>query len=48
MAVQLTEKSGGKVLEVQVSGKPFHGDDEHFVPEFERFIKGSGKIHVLL
>ena len=47
MAIQLTEKNGGKVLEVQVSGKLVHEDYKHFVPEFERLVKENGKIRVL-
>jgi len=47
MAIQLTEKNGGKVLEVQVSGKLVHEDYKHFVPEFERLVKQNGKIRVL-
>jgi len=47
MAIQLTEKNGGKVLEVQVSGKLGHEDYRHFVPEFERLVKQHGKIRVL-
>ena len=38
MAIQLTEKHGGKVLEVRVSGKLAHEDYQHFVPEFERLV----------
>ena len=47
MAIQLTEKNGGKVLEVQVSGKLDHEEYKHFVPEFERLVKQHGKIRVL-
>jgi hypothetical protein len=47
MAIQLTEKNGGKVLEVQVSGKLVHEDYKQFVPEFERLVKENGKIRVL-
>jgi len=47
MAVQLSEKNGGKVLEVQVSGKLTREDYARFVPEFERLIKEHGKIGVL-
>lgn len=46
MAIQLTEKNGGKVLEVQVSDKLAHEDYLHFVPEFERLVKRNGKIRV--
>jgi len=47
MAIQLTEKNGGKILEVRVSGKLAHEDYQHFVPEFERLVKQKGKIRVL-
>ena len=47
MAIQLTEKSGGKTLEVRVSGKLVHEDYQHFVPEFERLIKQHGKLRLL-
>jgi len=47
MATQLTERNGGKVLEVAVSGTLTHGDYEHFVPAFERLAKQHGKIRVL-
>ncbi len=47
MAIQLTEKSQGKVLEVKVSGKLEHEDYRHFVPEFERLLEAHGKLRVL-
>jgi len=47
MATQLKETNGGKVLEVQVSGKLTHADYECFVPAFERLVTGHGKIGVL-
>jgi hypothetical protein len=47
MAIQLTEKNSGKILEVRVSGKLAHEDYQHFVPEFERLVKTNGKIRVL-
>jgi hypothetical protein len=47
MAIQLTEKKEGKILEVRVSGKVVHEDYRHFVPEFERLVKQHGKIRVL-
>jgi hypothetical protein len=47
MAIQLTEKNGGKLLEVRVSGKLAHEDYQHFVPEFERLVKQNSKIRVL-
>jgi hypothetical protein len=47
MAIQLTERNSGKILEVQVRGKLVHEDYQHFVPEFERLVKEHGKIRVL-
>jgi len=47
MAIRLTEKKGGKILEVCVSGKLTHGDYQRFMPEFGRLIKQHGKIRVL-
>jgi hypothetical protein len=47
MPVTLNEKHGGKVLEVQVTGKLTHADYQHLVPAFERLVKQHGKISVL-
>ena len=47
MATRLTEKNGGQVLEVAVSGKLTHDDYERFIPAFERLVKQRGKIRVL-
>lgn len=47
MAIKLSEKNGGKVLEVQVSGKLADADYGQFVPEFERLVKQHGKLRVL-
>jgi ubiquinone/menaquinone biosynthesis C-methylase UbiE len=47
MAIRLTEKSAGKILEACVSGKLTHGDYQSFVPEFGRLVKQHGKINVL-
>jgi hypothetical protein len=47
MAIKLTEKNGGKVLEVQVSGKLVDEDYRHFVPKFDQAIKQHGKIRLL-
>ena len=46
MGIKLTEKRGGKVLEVQVSGKLTHEDYLDFVPKFEQLIKQHGKLRV--
>ena len=47
MAIQLTEKNGGKALEVQVSGKLVHEDYKHFVPEFRVAGKAARQDSVL-
>jgi hypothetical protein len=47
MPIQLSEKNGGKVLQVRVSGKLAHEDYQHFMPEFERLAKQNGRIRVL-
>ena len=47
MAIRLTEKDGGKILEVYASGQLTHGDYRRFVPEFERLVRQYGKIRVL-
>jgi ubiquinone/menaquinone biosynthesis C-methylase UbiE len=47
MAIQLSEKNGGKILEVQVTGKLTHKDYQRFVPEFERKVLEHGKIRIL-
>jgi hypothetical protein len=43
----ITELSGGRVLEVAVSGKLTPSDYEQFVPAFERLVKQHAKIRVL-
>lgn len=47
MAITLNEKNGGKVLEVQVSGKLTHDDYQHFGPRFQQMVRQHGKIRVL-
>ena len=47
MVTKLTESAGGRVLELQVSGKLTHEDYKQFVPEFERLVKEQGKIRIL-
>lgn len=47
MAIILTERNGGKLLEVEVTGKLAHEDYKVFVPEFERLLKANGKLRVL-
>jgi ubiquinone/menaquinone biosynthesis C-methylase UbiE len=47
MAIQLAEKSGGRILEVRISGKLTQKDYRRFVPEFERLTQQHGKIRIL-
>jgi hypothetical protein len=47
MAVVLNEVNGGKLLEVEVSGKLLVEDYQRFVPEFEQLVAQHGKIRVL-
>ena len=47
MAITLTEKNDGKVLEVAATGKLAHDDYKVFVPEFERLLRKNGKLRVL-
>lgn len=47
MAIRLDEKSGGKILEVNVSGRLTYRDYERFVPQFVRLAQQHGKIRVL-
>ena len=47
MAIKMSEKNGGKVLEVEVSGKLVHEDYQYFVPRFEQLAKQHGKLRVL-
>ncbi len=46
--VVLKETNGGKVLEVQLTGKLAKEDYEHFVPAVERLVKAHGKIRMLV
>ena len=47
MAIKLNQANGGKLLEVEVSGKLHHEDYQQFVPEFEKLTQAHGKIRVL-
>jgi len=47
-AVMLTETNGGKVLEVELTGKLADVDYQHFVPAVERLVKQHGKIRMLV
>ena len=47
MPIQLTEKNGGKTVEVLLSGKLAHEDYQNFVPEFDRLVTQNGKVRVL-
>ena len=47
MAVQVSERNGGKVLDITVSGKLTDEDYRRFVPEFERLVAQNGKLRLL-
>ena len=46
MSVRLNTLDGGKLLEVEVSGKLTREDYRHFVPEFERLHGEHGKMRL--
>jgi hypothetical protein len=48
MPVTLTEKNGGRVLTVQLSGTIVKEDYTRFIPAAERLLKEHGKIRVLV
>ncbi len=47
-AVTLKETNGGKLLEVQLTGRLSTEDYEQFVPAVERLVKEHGKIRLLV
>lgn len=47
MATTLTQIDGGKVLEVQTTGKLTHEDYQRFASTFEAMFKLHGKLNVL-
>ena len=47
-AVTLKETNGGRVLEVQLTGKLAKDDYEHFIPAVERLVQAHGKIRMLV
>ena len=47
-AVTLNETNGGKVLEIQLTGKLTKEDYEQFVPAVERLVKEHGRIRILV
>ena len=46
--VMLKEVSGGKVLEIELTGRLQKEDYEHFLPVVERLVKEHGKIRMLV
>jgi hypothetical protein len=46
--ITLQERNGGKVLEVQMTGKLGKADYEHFAPSVEKLVKEHGKIRMLV
>jgi hypothetical protein len=47
MAVRMKELDGGRVLEVQATGKLSRNDYRNLTPQVERLIQDHGKIRVL-
>jgi ubiquinone/menaquinone biosynthesis C-methylase UbiE len=47
VAIRLTEKRDGMILEVNVTGRLTYQDYRRFIPEFDRLAKKHGKIRVL-
>ena len=47
MAIELTEKADGKILEIVISDKLTKEDYEAFVPEVDRLVEKHGKISIL-
>ena len=47
-AVALKETNGGKVLEIQLTGKLAKEDYEQLVPAVERMVKEHGRIRILV
>ena len=47
-AVALIETNGGKVLEIQLTGKLAKEDYEQLVPAVERMVKEHGRIRILV
>jgi hypothetical protein len=47
-AVTLNETNGGKVLEIQLTGKLAKEDYEQLVPAVERLVKEHGRIRILV
>jgi hypothetical protein len=48
MAIKLAETNGGKVLEVDLTGKLAKEDYETFVPVVERLVKEQHKVRMLV
>ena len=46
--ITLQETNGGRLLEVQMTGKLSKTDYEHFVPMMEKLVKEHGKIRLLV
>lgn len=47
MPIQFIKQTGGKSVDVHVSGKLAKADYEHFVPEFDRLVAQHGKLRIL-
>jgi hypothetical protein len=47
MAIKLSDKGTGRVVEVEMIGKLTHGDYLEFMPELDRLVQKCGKLRVL-
>jgi ubiquinone/menaquinone biosynthesis C-methylase UbiE len=47
MAIRLTQRDGGKILEVHANNRLAHSDYLRFIPQFERLVKKFGKIRII-
>ncbi len=48
MAIEITEKDGGKILEIALTGKLVKEDYNTFVPAVDRALEQHGKIRMLV
>ncbi len=48
MPIGLSETKLNKVVEIRLSGRLVHEDFQHFAPEFDRIVRETGKIRLLL
>ena len=48
MAVELNERTGNEILEIQLTGSLSHADYERFTPVIEQRIREHGKLRLLV